>query len=42
MIQAVFSKIWIDEDGKTSTEYTNVYDNIAGPIETTLMKENKK
>ena len=42
MIQAVFSKIWIDEDGKTSTEYTNVYDNIVGPIETTLMKENIK
>lgn len=42
MIQAVFSKIWIDEDGKTSTEYTNVYDSIVGPIETTLMKENIK
>lgn len=42
MIQAVFSKIWIDEDGKTSTEYTNVYNNIVSPIENTLMKENIK
>ena len=42
MIQAVFSKIWIDEAGKTSTEYTNVYNNIVSPIENTLMKENIK
>lgn len=36
------SSITLDEDGKTSTEYTNVYDNIVDPIETTLTKENIK
>ena len=42
MNQAIFSKIWIHEDGRVTTEFTDVYKNIAGPIEKDLVCQNTK
>ena len=42
MNQAIFSKIWIHEDGTVTTEFTDVYKNIAGPIERNLISQNTK
>lgn len=42
MNQAIFSKIWIHEDGRVTTEFTDVYKKITGPIEKNLVCQNTK
>ena len=36
MIQAIYEKIWIDDEEKLSYEFSEVYKNIAAPIENEL------
>lgn len=42
MCQAIFKKIWIHEDGTVTTEFTDIYKNIVGPIERDLINQNIK
>ena len=42
MYQAIFKRIWIHEDGTVTTEFTDIYKNIVGPIERSLMNQNSK
>lgn len=41
MNQAIFSKIWIEEDGKISTEFTEVYNKLIQTADRELKAENK-
>ena len=42
MCQAIFKRIWIHEDGTVTTEFTDIYKNIVGPIERDLINQNIK
>ena len=42
MIQAIYEKIWISDEEKLSYEFSEVYKNIAAPIENELAKHNEK
>ena len=42
MCQAIFNRIWIHEDGTVTTEFTDIYKNIVGPIERDLINQNIK
>ena len=42
MCQAIFKRIWIHEDGTVTTEFTDIYKNIVGPIEHDLINQNTK
>ena len=42
MIQAIYEKIWIDDEEKLSYKFSEVYKNIAAPIENELAKHNEK
>ena len=42
MNQAIFNKIWIHEDGTVTTEFTDVYKNLVGPIENEIVNQNTK
>ena len=42
MIQAIYEKIWIDDEEKLSYEFSEVYKNIVAPIENELAKHNEK
>ncbi len=42
MLQALFEKIWIDDEGTLDSDFTEIYKNIAGPIEKDLVKHNEK
>jgi len=42
MLQAMFEKIWINEEGEVSSEFSEIYKNIAGPIRNDLAKRNEK
>lgn len=42
MCQAIFKRIWIHEDGTVTTDFTDIYKNIVGPIEHDLINQNTK
>ena len=42
MLQAIFEKIWINEEGEVSSDFSKIYKNIAGPIKNDLAKRNEK
>ena len=42
MCQTIFKRIWIHEDGTATTEFTDIYKNIVGPIERDLINQNIK
>ena len=42
MCQAIFKRIWIHEDGTVTTEFTDIYKNIVGPIGHDLINQNTK
>ena len=42
MCQAIFKRIWIHEDGTVTTDFTDIYKNIVGPIEHDLINQKTK
>ena len=42
MNQSLFEKIWIEEDGRVTTEFTNVYKHIAQPVINEIANHNTK
>jgi len=42
MLQALFNKIWIDNEGVIDSEFTEIYKNLVGPIEKDIAQRNKK
>ena len=42
MCQAIFKRIWIHEDETVTTDFTDIYKNIVGPIEHDLINQNTK
>ena len=42
MLQALFNKIWVDNEGVIGSEFTEIYKNIAGPIEKDIAQRNEK
>ena len=42
MLQALFNKIWVDNEGVIGSEFTEIYKNIAGPIEKDIARRNGK
>ncbi len=42
MLQALFDKIWVDNEGVIDSEFTEIYKNIAEPIEKDIAQRNEK